>query len=397
MLSKIQYNNNYFRKYVYFFPDSIEVTMAITSVTTMSELRKFIYLPYSIYKNDKNWIIPLISEQKKLFKQKKNPVLNHCSFQLFLAKKENRPCGRIMAFVDHLSNKHWKNKTGFFGAYECEDSSETSKELLNAAKEWLKEQGMDRMRGPINLTSQEWGFIVEGFNEPATIMSPYNPPCYNQHVKDFGMQKTKDLLVYSANGADYQIPDRFLAYSEKLIKKYNINIRSLNMKQLKEDVQTIVNLANRSFVETWGYVPVTEAESNAITRDLKMIVDPEIIFIAESEGQPIGFSITLPDINVILRKMKGKLFPFGIFRLLYGIPRIRDYRIWALGIVKPYQRKGIDTLLYQKNYEKLKPKANKVEANYVLEDNYSIRNAVEKSGFSHLKTYRVYEMSLNLP
>ena len=225
-------------------------------------------------------------------------------------------------------------------------------------------------------------------------MSPYNPWYYNTQAETFGLKKIKDLYVYSANGSDFVMPERFLKYTSRIVDKYNLTIRTLNMKKLKKDVRTIVSISNQSLAENWGYVPITEEEADAIAQDLKLIVDPQIIFIIESNNQPIGFSITLPDVNVVLKKLNGKLFPFGLFRLLWGIRKIRNYRIWALGIVKPYQRKGIDTLLYWKTYDKLKQKAIKVEANYVLEDNYPMRHAIEKMGFSHSKSYRIYELDI---
>jgi ribosomal protein S18 acetylase RimI-like enzyme len=368
--------------------------LGIVQVASKKELREFILLPFSLYKDDPNWTPPLISEQKKMFNPSKNPTLKHCSYNLFLFKKEGRILGRIMAFVDHNFNKHWNSKIGFFGSFECENSEKISHELFKITQKWLKEQGMEKMRGSINLSSQEWGFIVKGFDEPAALMSPYNPPYYNSLSEKYNLQKIKDLLVYVAHGDSFEMPERFLKYTDLLIKKYNLTIRTLNMKNLKADVRTIVKISNESLSENWGYSPVSIEEADAIAKDLKLIIDPSIVFIVEADNQPIGFSLTFPDLNIVLRKLNGRLFPFNIFRLLVGIKKIQDYRIWALGVTKPFQKKGIDTILYRKTYEALHQKAGKVEANYVLEDNYPIKHAIEKLGFSHFKTYRIYEKEI---
>ena len=368
--------------------------MGVIQVNSKKELREFILFPFSLYKDDPNWTPPLISEQKKMFNPSKNPTLKHCSYKLFLLKKEEKFLGRIMAFVDHNFNKHWNSKIGFFGSFECENSENISHELFKTTQKWLKDQGMERMRGSINLSSQEWGFIVKGFDEPAALMSPYNPSYYNSLSQAFNLSKIKDLLVYTARSEKFQMPERFLKYTDLLIQKYHLKIRSLNMKNLKTDVRTIVRISNESLAENWGYSPVSNDEADAIAKDLKLIIDPSIVFIVETDNKPIGFSLTFPDLNIVLRNLNGRLFPFNIFRLLVGIKKIQDYRIWALGVTKPFQKKGIDTILYRKTYEALRNKANKVEANYVLEDNYPIKNAVEKLGFSHSKTYRIYEKEI---
>ena len=368
--------------------------MTILPIASKKEIDRFIKLPHAIYAQDPNWVAPLISEQKKMFDPEKNPMLKHCTYQLFLCLDGKQVVGRILTFVDHLANEFWRTKLGFFGAYDCVNDTEASEALFRAAREWSLSQGMDTLRGPINLSSQEWGFVVKGFAEPPMLMSPYNPPYYNDQAEKFGLQKAKDLLVYCANGENYHIPARFLKYTDLLCQRYHLRVRCLNMKQLLQDVRTIVTVSNQALADNWGYAPVTDEEADAIARDLKMIVDPNVVFIVEADGQPIGFSITFPDLNVVLKKIKGRLLPFGIFHLLTGIRRIRNYRIWALGIVPAFQHKVIDTLLYRKTYDALKSKASLVEANYVLEDNYPMRHAIEKLGFHYAKTYRVYEMRL---
>ena len=173
-----------------------------------------------------------------------------------------------------------------------------------------------------------------------------------------------------------------------------MRVRTVNMKELAQEVKIIVDLANRSLAHNWGYAPVTDAEAADMARSLKLILDPTVVFIAEAEGTPIGFSIAFPDVNELLRGLNGRLFPFGIFKLFFDLKRVKSYRMWALGIVPEYQRRGIDTLLYVKTYQALKPRGARLEANYVLEDNYAMKDAIIKLDLALVRRYRIYEMPL---
>jgi ribosomal protein S18 acetylase RimI-like enzyme len=227
-------------------------------------------------------------------------------------------------------------------------------------------------------------------------MAPYNPPWYNEQLENYGLTKIKDLLVYYIDAREgYQIPERILTLTEKIEKRYNVHVRPINMKQLEKDVMTIVDLSNQSIADNWGYYPVTLEEGKALARDMKQIVDPKALLIAEdASGKPIGFAMTLPDVNSLLKGLNGRLFPFGIFKLLFGLPKIRQYRMWALGVIPEYQGKAIDTLLYRATYEALYSPTIRLEINYVLEDNDRMNNALVKLGVKPLRKYRIYQKSI---
>ena len=352
-------------------------------------------LPYRLYKDDAVWVPPLLMEEKKKYSPKTNAMLHHCEYQLFLLLKDEKPVGRISAFVDRAAVAHWKKKVGLFGAYECIDDIDGAMLLLGTARKWLKERGMECIRGAWSFASQEWGTLIDGFNLPPMIMAPYNPPYYNEQMEAFGLTRVKDLLVYELDNRDgYELPERFVKLTDRISKKYGVTIRPVNMKRLEEDVKIIVDIANASTKENWGYVPVTDEEAKEIAKSMKMIVDPKIVMIAEAKGRSVGYLIVLPDVNTVLKRMHGRLFPIGWFRLLVGLRKIRQYRIWGLGVIPEYQRKAIDTLFYRRLYDVLSPKAERVEANYVLEDNMAMNNPIRKMGFKESKRYRVYEMSL---
>ncbi len=210
------------------------------------------------------------------------------------------------------------------------------------------------------------------------------------------MRKAKDLLVYLIDcSKNYQVPERILQLTDKVRQRYRVRVRPVNMKRLEEDVLTITRLANESICENWGFYPVTEEEARAMARDMKQIVNPAAILIAEEEnGNPIGFAMSLPDINRVLKGLNGRLLPFGILRMLFMLPRLQQYRMWALGVIPQWQGRAIDTLLYRATYEALYSENLRMEINYVLEDNDRMNNAISKLGAGYLRRYRVYEMRI---
>ena len=370
--------------------------MEIIEVQTRQDLKAFIDLPYQLYRNDPVWVAPLRSEQQAQYVPENNPMLNHCIYALFLARENGKVVGRVSAFLDKLALDHWKQPIGLFGSFECNNDPVIAKALLSAAREWLRKKGMTSMRGPWSFASQEWGLVVEGYEPSPVILAPYNPPYYNDLLTSFGLAKAKDLMVYIMDAKDgYQFPERYLTLTEKVQKRYGVTIRPVNMKNLEQDVVTIVNLANVSISDNWGFYPVTEEEGRAMARDLKQIINPKAVLIAETAGgKPIGFAMTLPDINVILKGLNGRLLPFGWIKLLYMLPRITQYRMWALGVIPEYQGKAIDTLLYRATYDALSSNKVRLEINYVLEDNVRMNNALYKMGVKNLRRYRVYEMPI---
>jgi len=368
--------------------------MEIRTVADKRSLAAFIHLPYNLYRDDPLWIPPLRIEQNKLFNRRKNVFLQKCPHQLFLALEGEKCVGRAAAFVDVEYNAYWQEKTGFFGSFESIDDPAVAQALLVACETWLDDQGMEAIRGPMSFESQNWGFIAEGFDKPPRIMAPFNPPHYNEHMLHNGFEKIKDLQAFGAQAEHYIIPERFERYKEHLLQKYDLVLRPARMDKLIEDVRILLELNNRSIVGNWGVAPVSLEEANDIAGDLKDIIRPELVLFIEASGEPIAFVIVLPEIFQALRGLNGRLLPFGIFKLMRRIKKIDEFRIWALGIVPEYQRRGIDSLLYLSIYETLQGQRAFVEANYILEDNFAMKDAVIKLGMKHIRTYRVYEKKI---
>jgi GNAT superfamily N-acetyltransferase len=368
----------------------------IQPVTTKKDLADFINLPYRLYKDDPLWVPPLRNEQRGQFDPQRNPLLDHCQWQLFLLIKDGHPAGRIAVFIDTLATDFWKERVGLFGYFECPPEPRAAQLLLEAARNWLTQRQCTSMRGPWSFVSQEWGLVVEGFEPSPVVMAPYNPPYYEGLLTGFGLSKVKDLLCWSICPQEgYQVPERILTLTEAVQKRYGVRLRQIDMKHYDEEVRIIIELANSTIIDNWGYSPVTEAEVQAMARDLRPVIQPKgVLFAEDKDGKPIGFAITLPDVNSLLKGLNGRLFPFGFIKLLLGIPRLRRYRMFALGVVPEYQGKAIDSLMYRAMYDILYTPDIWMEINYVLEDNWPMVNAIKKLGAQPLRRYRVYEITI---
>jgi len=370
--------------------------MNIIQAKNPSELSQFIHLPYQIYKNDPVWVPPLRSELQGQFDPVRNPFLKHCDYALFLLLEDRRVVGRVAAFVDTLAVEAWGEPVGLFGYYECPPEPSASTLLLETACDWLRRGGMRAMRGPWSFVSQEWGAVVEGFEPSPVVMAPYNPPFYNQQFTAFGLEKVKDLLVYLIDVRQgYTVPERILTLTDRVAQRYGVHIRPIEMKNLDEEVEKIIDLSNQSLTPNWGFSPVTEEEVRAMAHDLKPIVHPKAVLIAEdAQGKPIGFAIAIPDINILLKGLNGRLIPHGWLKLLWGLPRLTQYRMFALGVIPEYQGKAVDSLLYRQLYEACYSPDIRMEINYVLEDNVRMNNAIVKLGAKPMRRYRVYQKAI---
>lgn len=369
--------------------------MIVQQADSPRDIRLFIQFPYRLYKEDPLWIPPLRSEQKAQFNPETNLFLEHCEWQLFLLKESGKVIGRIAAFLDNLAMDFWEERIGFFGYFECIRDETAAELLLNAAKNWLQQKRCSSMRGPWSFVSQEWGMVLEGFTPPV-IMAPYNPSFYNDYMSAFGLKKVKDLRCWEISFADgYKIPERILKLTDAVAKRYGITIRSFKMKEYDQEILNIIELSNSCLIQNWGYSPATEAEGKSMAKEMKRIIQPKgVLFAEDRSGRLVGFAIVLPDINSLLKGLNGRLFPFGFIKLLWGIPRLRRYRMFALAVIPEYQNKAVDSLLYRALNKSLYSKELWIEINYVLEDNLPMINAITKLEAKPSKRYRVYEMAI---
>lgn len=341
------------------------------------------------------WVPPLLLAQKTLLDRHKHPFHQHADVAYFLAEKEGEAVGRIAAIVNHRHNEFHGEKTGFFGFFESDDDPQLARALLDVAADWLLERGMERMRGPANFSSnEEWGLLVEGFDTPPMVMMAHNPPYYERLIEAAGLEKAKDLLAYWLD--DPTPPERVVKGFERITRRSGLTIRSLELRRFREEVDTIKEIYNDAWQQRWGFVPMTDAEFEHMAKEMKPVVDPHLCLIAEVNGEAVGFSLALPDINRALKHLpNGRLFPFGLFRLLWEKRKLRGVRVLTLGFKQGYQHLGLGMALYLRSWQIGAARGYQyAEASWILEDNWDMRRPLENMGARVYKRYRLYEREL---
>jgi len=358
-------------------------------------LKAFIHLPDTIYHHDKLWVPQIRLLERLDYYRGKNTVLSRSEHCLLLAFRNGRPAGRMIAYIDPRYNEYYSAAAGFFGAYESENDPAVSEALFKYSENWFKEHGIAEVRGPIDPVAECWGFLLEG-TAPPVFMSPHNPLYYNDLAAGSGYSKVKDLLVFDGDcGNGYRMPERLSSFTDRiLLEKKNITVRRIDSSKIETEAGHILRILNTAVSGNWGFVPVGEDEMKDLVAKLKLIIDEDAIWFVEDAGLPIGCALGYPDINVLIKKIDGRLLPFGFIRLLRGLKKLRDYRLWGLAVLPEYQGLGLDVLMYVSLFRALNPKNIRLEANYILEDNMKMINALKKLNLKRIKTYRVYEKRL---
>jgi hypothetical protein len=255
---------------------------------------------------------------------------------------------------------------------------------------------MDRIRGPMNLsTNEECGFLMEGFSEPPLLMTPYNPPYYNDLMEKYGMEKVKDLYAYTL-GVPEKLPEKILRVA-KIAEERGIRVRPIDKKRFGFEMKIFRDVYNSAWQNNWGFIPITEEEASYMAEKLKPIVLTGLTLIAEKDREPVGFMGILPDLNFVLKKMGGKLNPLTIMKALYYSKKIRDMRLLLLGIKAEYRNRGVDALLFREGFKNTREKYKqfkRVEFSWILEDNVPVQRLLEMIGARLYKKYRIYEKRL---
>ena len=307
----------------------------VRRVVAKADRNRFVDFAWEVYKDDPAWVPPLKDEVHGLLNPKKNPWFEHARAELWLAERDGRVVGRISAQVDDLVQTHMGEGTGQWGMFEALDG-EAAAALIAAAEEWLRGQGMTRALGPISLSIwDEPGLEIEGFAEPPTVMMGHHRPEYRGWIEAAGYAKAKDLLTYEVDITNWSDPltDRLVAAGER---NSRIRIRTVDKSRFAEEARIILNLLNDAWSNNWGYVPLTEAEIAYAGKKLKPIIYEDLVRIAELDGEPVAFMLTLPDINELIADLDGRLFPFGWAKLLWRLrkPRTRRVRVPLMGVAK---------------------------------------------------------------
>ncbi len=369
--------------------------LSVRPVATRRERKLFLTFPWVLYRNDPNWIPPLRSNQEELVGYRRHPFYERNQVQTFLAFRGDTVCGRIAAIINYGHIERYQEQRGFFGFFECVDDQEAASALLDAARRWLAERGVDKIRGPANPSmNYEVAALVEGFDTPPTFMMTYNPPYYGRLFETYGLQKVQDLYAFWGNLEMLPKTQAKLApVAEQIISHLNLRLRPLDRSHFLQDVETFLQIYNRSLTNTWGFVPMSEGEVRHMAGGLRFLIVPELSLAAELDGEVVGAVFGLPDYNPRIRQINGRLFPFGFLRLLRNKQAIKRIRLISTNVLPEYQRYGIGlALMYG-----LVPKAmewgmQEAEFSWVLESNLLSRGSLEKGGAKRVKTYRLYDL-----
>ena len=379
-------------------PAAPAVDVRVDEVPRGASLKPFIDLSWTVNAADPAWVPPLRMALEPVLDRSKHPFHQHADVAYFLAERGAEVVGRIAAVVNHQYNQHHGDRTGFFGFFESVDDPAVARALLDAAAAWLKARGRDVMRGPFNFsTNDEFsspGVLIQGFDIPPMVMMSHNPPYYGRLMDAAGMAKSKDLVAY---WIPPRIPERLHSAMKRLAQRAGVTIRPVRMKHLQDEVRRVQQVYNAAWSQNWGFVPMTEAEFNHMAKEMKPVVDPDLVLLAEKpDGEPIGFLLALPDLNRALKKLPdGRLFPFGVFKFLWHQRRIRTALILPLGLKPGYQHLGLGAAMYTRLLEIGIAKGYRgAEGSWILEDNHEMCTALEKLGAELTKRYRVYERVL---
>ena len=375
--------------------------VTIRPVVTKADRKQFVNLAWDVYRDDPAWVPPLKDEVHGLIDPKKNPWFEHARAMLWLAERDGKIVGRISAQVDQLVLEHMGAGTGQWGMFEALDG-EAATALIAIAEEWLRAQGMTRAMGPISLSIwDEPGLLISGFDQSPMIMMGHHRPAYQGWIEGAGYAKAKDLLTYEvdirpeASG----IMARLVAAGEK---NPRIRIRAVDKSKFHDEVSIILNLLNDAWSDNWGYVPLTPAEIAYAGKKLKPIIYPELVRIAELDGAPVAFMLTIPDVNELTRDLNGELFPFGFVKLLWRLrkPRTKRIRVPLMGVAKKLHGTRLAGQLALMLIEHIrrdavgKYEATHGEFGWILEDNQGMMSIAELPGATINHTYRIYEKAL---
>jgi GNAT superfamily N-acetyltransferase len=372
----------------------------IRELSGRHDLKRFLHLPWRIYRNDPNWVPPLLVEVREFLDRRKHPFYLHGAASQLLALRDGEPVGRVLVSDDPNYNAAHGTNLGSFGMFESIDDAAVAGALLDAAADWLRARGRTQILGPIDYsTNYQCGLLVEGFDRPPRIMLPHNPPYYARLLEGWGLNKAKDLFGWWF--VDHR--NMLIRWSRKadwLARRGGVTVRPFERSDFENEVRRCYEVYGKAYEHNWGFVQLSEAEFGNFAKQLWRIAHPDHVLLAEADGKVVGFSITVPDMNEAIRSANGRLttwgLPIGLARIWWGLRRIRTARMMVLVVLEGYRRKGVSELLILKtlDYGKNVLRYTGAELGWTLEDNELINRTIVAVGGQHYKTYRIYEKNL---
>ena len=330
--------------------------VTIKEINAPAEIKQFIKFPWRTYKNDPNWVPPLIHDQMNFFNPDKNPFYQHSRVQLIMAYENNKPAGRLSVHENKLLVKKQGEPVGFFGFFECVNDYAVAKALFDSAKKWLQEKNYALMRGPANFTiNGEYALLVDGFDYPPMVLMTHNPPYYAKLLEQYGFESAQDMFAFRMSSDD-RLPAHVLALANEVERKYpDLVVRKMDLNDFKNETKIVHQVYSQAWAENWGASPMTEA----------------------------------------LKKANGRLFPFGLLKILWAKNRIKTFRVLVMGVLKEHRHHGFDSIFYKKTWETAKQKGYRwAEMSMINESNIPMRRVLEWVGAKIYKTYRMYDYKI---
>jgi GNAT superfamily N-acetyltransferase len=367
----------------------------VVPVHTRKQLKEFVRFPWKIYDGNPYWVPPLIRDKMKFLDKKKGVFFEFGEAEYYLAYKNGELSGRIDAHIDHQYERYHDKETGFFGFFECVNDQEVSDSLFQAAEEWLRNKKKTKLLGPECFTIyDETAMLYEGYDSVPTILLPYNPPYYHELVKNFGYRKAIDWYAFWAP-KDVK-PDAVLfRVRERVLGKNNIRIVPLDMKKYEKRVEEVKVIFRDAWMDNWGHTPLTERQFELLAKELKLVLKPELTYFAEVDGKAVGVIITILDANEALKRANGRLFPFGLFKILLALKRCKRLRVLIMGVLEEYRNRGLDIVFYLDTMDNgCALGFEGADCSLIVETNERMIRALEEFGARRYKTYRLYEKNL---
>lgn len=374
--------------------------IVVTPVSGKSELRQFIELPIRLYRGHKGYAPHLTMERFDAFSAKKNPHFHHADAQFFLARRGDRVVGRILAQVDHAHLAQLHDDTGHFGLLDAEDDPAVFAALLGAAEDWLRARGMKAIAGPYSVSiNDEVGQMIAGFDERSMLLMPYGPPFAPAHIEQAGYAKLMDLFSY-----EYDVKRAPVTIGRKLVERYakgRVKVRPVDMRRFSDELLTAIDIFNDAWQDNWGFVPMTQAEVEHAAKTMKPMVEPDVIWLAELDDQPVAMILALPNLNEAVADMGGRLFPFNWIKLLWRLKRrkVKSGRVALMGVRMALRNSPLGAALAMMVIDKLRENGlalgyDYAELGWILETNAVTRHIIAQAGGREYKTYRLYSKPL---
>ncbi|MGD2253337.1 MAG: hypothetical protein PVF70_10535 [Anaerolineales bacterium] len=370
----------------------------VKPVASKRDLRTFVRFPWKVYRDDPNWVPPLISDQIARLTREESPGNPITSLELHIAYRGREPVGTIATFIDVLSNEHLNEQMGGFGFFEVIDDQEVAQHLLDAACETLQKKGMKGIRGPTNFgPNDEPGILVDGYDCPPALLEAHSPRYYDDLLESCGMTKYRDNYAWRVHLSELGpnldvIPEQMLRVFDTIKQKGGVSIRKADLNVWDREVKIAHRLFNVTLEELPGHVPLNTEEFRRFADQMKPLLDTDMVLFAEVDGEPVGFLVAIPDFNRVLMHLNGRLFPFGWLKLLWHIRKIDVISFKLFGVLKEYRRRGIEVLLYLEAVRSAAAKGYEwLDGSLTSEFNPNILNLTERLGVERYKQFRLYE------